>query len=196
MGRRWARLPYRTRIFEHDQRFSCVTIHGGAEMCRKWWVSSRWSRRTCGSCQDRTEYTALPGRSGAREPRLLSQLRRTETERVRPWITASEGRCGDGSVCRARRPLLPGVMSLRARWRRRRARAHLMNELLAAMDTPSRLDREDRVSAPRPVTRCTGSVDGAPDGQPRMNVRSSGDTDPTRGCVISTVTATNYTGNR
>jgi len=50
------------------------------------------------------------------------------------------------------RPLPPGVMGVRARWRRRRARAHVMNELLAAMDSPSRLDREDWASASRPVT--------------------------------------------
>jgi hypothetical protein len=113
-------------------------------------------------------HNAPGARSGAREPNSTLPLRGGRNQKsVRPWITASEGRRGDQSVSRSRRPMLPGVMSLRARWRRRRARAHLMNELLAAMDTPSRLDREDRVSAPRPVTRSTGSASGT-------NVRWSG----------------------
>jgi hypothetical protein len=129
-------------------------------------------RRTCGSCQDRTDYPALQARSGARE-RGSPHRAADGTKSVQPWITESE--TGDESVSRSWRSLLPGVMSIRAWWHRRRARAHLTNELLAAMDPPSRLDREDRMSDPRPVTRCTGSADAQtpPHGQPHTNVRLS-----------------------
>ena len=86
-----------------------------------------------------------------------------------------EGRCGDESVSRSWRPLLPGVMSVRARWRLRRARAQLMNELLAAMDTPSRLDREDRVCVPRSVLEARDPLPVGPArmGTARTSVRLS-----------------------
>jgi hypothetical protein len=191
MGCRWARLPYRTRVFEYDQRF--------------WWIDhSRWGGNVPanGGCHP----GAAAGRANrARIERITQRsrgsvggpgtklhppvARRTEPERGRPWNIASERRRGDESVSRSRRPLLPGVMSLRARWRRRRARAHLMNELLAAMDTPSRLDREDRVSAPRPVTRCTGSAGGT-------NARLSGAPTPPAALSYQPVAAKHYTGNR
>jgi hypothetical protein len=94
--------------------------------------------------------------------------------------------------------LLPGVMSIRAWWHRRRARAHLMNELLAAMDTPSRLDCEDRMSDPWPVIQCTGSDDGhaPPHGQPHTNLRLS--TTPTTPEALSQqpVDAKNHTPDR
>ena len=85
------------------------------------------------------------------------------------------------------RPLPPGVMGVRARWRRRRARAHVMNELLAAMDSPSRLDREDWASASRPVTRCTDPSAARPAVWATANESAVvTDTDHTRRSVIST----------
>ena len=114
------------------------------------------------------------GPVGGPGTRLLSHCAADGQESVRPWIT-TDGRCGDESVSGSWRPLLPGVMSVRARWRRRRARAHLMNELLAAMDTPSRLDREDRVCAPRSVLDARDPLAGgsARVGTARTSVRLS-----------------------
>ena len=133
-----------------------------------------YAAERAGSCQDRTDNTALPGLGrGPGNQAPLPIARRTEPKvfnhgspHRKPVTNPSPG---------SWRPLLPGVMSIRAWWHRRRARAHLMNELLAAMDPPSRLDREDRMSDPRPVTRCTGSADAQtpPHGQPHTNVRLS-----------------------
>ena len=145
-------------------------------------------RRTRRSCQDRTWLHSAPGAGSGAGNHTPVPLRGGRKKTVFEYGgSPREGRCGDESVSRSWRPLLPGVMSVRARWRRRRARAQLMNELLAAMDSPSRLDREDWASASRPVTRCTDPSAARPAVWATAHESAVvADTDHTRSSVIST----------